>query len=96
MLRIYDESQFRNRTRLKRLQVLALFAGGTLMGTWLGSAGQWPLQNAFAADNTARGPASALTLIRNGALRTCFSAETRGLKLDCQLSAPELPRAAGN
>ena len=98
MLRIYDESQFRNRTQLKRLQVIALFVGGTLSGAWLsGAGGQWPLlQDAFAmGSQVQQRPASTLKPLRSGASRSCFSNETRGLKLDCQLSAPELQRANG-
>ncbi len=96
MLRIYDESQFRNRTRLKRLQVLALFVGGTLSGAWISGAGQWPLlQDAFATSSEIQRPPSTLKPIRTGTLRACFSDETRGLRLDCQLSVPELPRAEG-
>ncbi|HEY1076305.1 MAG TPA: hypothetical protein VGE51_06420 [Fontimonas sp.] len=97
MLRIYDESQFRSRTRLKRLQVLVLFAAGTLSGAWISSSGgQWPLlQDAFATDIATQRPANALQPQRTQTLRACAGESGHGLRLDCQLSLPQLPRAEG-
>ncbi len=98
MLRIYDESQFRSRTRLKRLQVLALFAGGILSGAWLsGNDNQWPMLTAAQATHSAgnKEGGAALTPLRASTLRSCFSDATSGLRIDCQLSLPALPRAEG-
>ncbi len=97
MLRIYDESQFRRRTRLKRLQVLALFVGGILSGAWFTSNdNQWLMLPAAQATHSAGHNDSApLKPLRASTLRSCFSSTASGLRLDCQLSLPELPRAEG-
>ncbi len=97
MLRIYDESQFRKRTRLKRLQVIALFVGGTLSGAWLTSTDNaWPmLPSALATHSIENSDGAAPTPVRASELRSCFSDATSGLRIDCQLSIPALPRPAG-
>ncbi|MDP9141722.1 MAG: hypothetical protein M3O62_13120 [Pseudomonadota bacterium] len=98
MLRIYDESQFKRRTRLKRLQVLALFVGGTLSGAWFTSNdNQWLMLPAAQATHSAAHSNDGATQkpLRASTLRSCFSNAASGLRIDCQLSLPELPRAEG-
>lgn len=96
MLRIYDESQYRNRTRLKRLQVLGLFAAGIVSGAWLsGTRSDWLLPEALATHNRAPHVETGAQPAPAGALRSCFSDAKSGLRIDCQLTLPALPRADG-
>lgn len=86
MLRIYDDTDLARRTRLKRLQVLVLFAGGVLCGGWLSTAGQ-PLDLLPAA--TAAKPVAAQTQPP----AWCGDSGARTLRLDCELKLPALRRA---
>lgn len=85
MLRIYDDTLIRRRSRLKRLQMSALFAGGAVCGLWLAQHGSGTLlTEALAARSTEVTPVVA---------RWCTGEPSPGLRLDCNLSVPELPRA---
>ncbi len=85
MLRIYDETQIRRRSRLKRLQMLVLFGGGALSGLWLAQHGGGALLTDAIAAHTAEPPAITA--------RWCDGTAAPGLRLDCSLSIPEFPRA---
>ncbi len=88
MLRIYDDKQISRRTTLKRVQMVVLFAGGTACGLWLsgGEAVTGLMPEALAAQPVMEASAvSGCGAERNGI----------GLRLDCQLSVPTLPRAEG-
>jgi hypothetical protein len=87
MLRIYDDACFKRRTRLRRIQVLALFGGGVALGAWLSAPGTLDLLPvATAAKPVVAAPAA-------GDWCGATTAQAR-LKLDCSLTLPELPRAA--
>lgn len=94
MLRVYDESQYQNRTRLKRLQILVLFGAGIVSGAWLtGNSGLLP--EALAIGDRGLRAESAVRPVPASVLRSCFSDATTGLQIDCQLTLPVLPRADG-
>jgi hypothetical protein len=85
MLRIYDDAVIHRRYRLKRLHMLVLFAGGALSGLWLAQhGGSALLTDAIAA----RAPDTPTITAR-----WCNGEAAPGLRLDCSLSLPELPRA---
>lgn len=42
MFQILSETQLRRRFQLRRWQMLALFAGGIVCGSWLDQGGGWP------------------------------------------------------
>lgn len=92
MLRVYDESQYRSRTRLKRLQILVLFGAGIASGMWL--TGNQLLPEALAIGRSVR-VESNLQPVPTSTLRSCFSDAKTGLQIDCQLTVPALPRADG-
>jgi hypothetical protein len=85
MLRIYDEALIRRRYTLKRLQMFVLFGGGALCGLWLAQHGGSALLTEAIAARAADTPPVAA--------RWCTGETTPGLRLDCSLSVPELPRA---
>ncbi|MEW6166319.1 MAG: hypothetical protein AB1651_01245 [Pseudomonadota bacterium] len=87
MLRIYDDACLQRRTRLRRIQMLALFGGGVALGAWLSASGTLELLPvATAAKPVFAAPAAG---------RWCGATTPQArLKLDCSLALPELPRAA--
>jgi hypothetical protein len=87
MLRIYDDTLIRRRYTLKRVQMLVLFGGGALCGLWLAQhGGSGLLTEAIAARAADTAPVAA---------RWCTGEAAPGLRLDCRLSVPELPRTQG-
>ncbi|MFA5939310.1 MAG: hypothetical protein WC809_08130 [Sinimarinibacterium sp.] len=85
MLRIYDDAYLTRRTRLRRLQVLVLFVGGVLCGSWLSTAGH-PLDLLPTA--TAAKPVAA-----QQTPAWCGDSGATTLRLDCELKLPALRRA---
>lgn len=85
MLRIYDDNYLARRTRLKRLQVLALFAGGALCGGWFSTAG--PELRLFPTATAAKPVAATQTPA------WCGDNGAATLRLDCELRLPALNRA---
>ncbi|MEQ1440169.1 hypothetical protein AAG565_12465 [Fontimonas sp. SYSU GA230001] len=88
MLRIYDDADLTRRTRLKHLQVLALFAGGVAFGGWITHSGlSLDLLPAATASKPAVAPA-------DEAAHWCVGS-TAGPRLDCRIRLPTLTRAEG-
>lgn len=89
MLRIYDEVQLTRRLRLRRIEIVALFAGGLACGSWLSSTSAD--LDLLPSATAARAPVHAQPP------QWCASqpARPKGLRMDCELTQPGLPRAAG-
>ena len=83
MLRIYDDAVLRRRLALSRARAIMLFVAGTASGLWMAHSGGTSLvTEAIAADPARQPPAAAW----------CDDPAGHGLRLDCRLSLPPLPR----